>query len=210
MDDLQKALESHFRFTGGHRRSDNLPYLASQTTRADGRVHLALTMRDMGFTKGVEIGCRYGASAQMWKDAMPDLDFTGIDPYEAYHHVSQERQDKIYKGAMENAEKFGFKIIRARSLDALDQFEDGSLDFVNIDGDHTFDAAVMDIICWSKKVGEGGLVLVHDYCTFENSGVIKAVDGYTHCHKIEPWYVTRDREPTAFWQQGTDQGGYLS
>jgi len=209
MDNLQKALEKHFRFTGGHRRSDNLPFLAtSEPRRAEGRKQLALTMRDMGFGKGVEVGCRYGACAMIWREAMPSLDLTCVDPYETYHHVSQERQDLIYAGAQENAAKYGFKIIRARSLDVVDQFPDGSLDFVNIDGDHTFDAAVQDIIRWAHKVREGGLVLVHDYCTFEQSGVIKAVDAYTHCHNIDPWYVTRDMEPTAFWQRGSERAGW--
>ena len=52
-----------------------------------------------------------------------------------------------------------------------------------------------------------GLVLVHDYCAFGMSGVIPAVDAYTHCHKIDPWFVTRDMEPTAFWQRGTEKAG---
>jgi len=53
----------------------------------------------------------------------------------------------------------------------------------------------------------GGLVLVHDYCAFGMSGVIPAIDSYTHCHWIDPWYVTRDQEPTAFWQRGAERTG---
>ena len=208
MLDLQKALEKHFRFKRGHRRPDNLPYLAtSEPGRSNGRVQLALTMRDMGFKMGVEIGSRKGHSAVIWKEAMPDLNLICIDPYAAYHGRSQESQDAIFREAMEKAEKHGFTLFREASLDAVDSFVDGTLDFVNIDGDHTFDAAVQDIIRWSHKVREGGLVLVHDYCTFEQSGVIKAVDSYTHCHRIDPWYVTRDLEPTAFWQRGAEKCG---
>jgi predicted O-methyltransferase YrrM len=164
-------------------------------------------MNDMGLKKAVEVGSRYGESAILWKTNIPDLDLTCIDPYRAYHRVSQERQDLIYKGACENARKHGFKILRKASLDAVDDFEDGSLDWVNIDGDHTFDAAVQDIIKWAPKVREGGLVLVHDYCAFGMSGVIPAVDAYTNCHRIDPWYVTRDLEPTAFWQRGAERAG---
>ena len=29
--------------------------------------------------------------------------------------------------------------------------------------------------------------------------VVQAVDAYTHCHSIRPWYVTREKEPCAFW-----------
>lgn len=205
MQDLRKALEKHFRFMGG---KDNLPLLATpQPRKAGGRVQLAKTMADLGVRKMVEIGCRYGASAQLWRENIPDLDLTCIDPYAAYHRVSQERQDLIYAGACENAEKFGFKLLRKASLDAVDDFEDGSLDAANIDGNHTFDAAVQDIIKWAPKVREGGLMLVHDYCAFGLSGVMDAVNGYCHCHWIDPWYVTRDQEPTAFWMRGAERAG---
>ena len=199
MLDLRKHLNQHFRFIGG---LDNLPELATARDRGrrdtKGRLNLARVMNDMGLTKGVEVGSRYGASAILWKETIPELDLTCVDPYRAYHRVSQERQDLIYAGAKENADKYGFKILRAASLEAVDLFKDGELDWVNIDGDHTFDAAVQDIIRWAHKVRVGGLVLVHDYCAFGMSGVIPAVDAYTHCHRIDPWYVTRDLEPTAF------------
>jgi len=208
MHDLRKALEKHFRFIGG---LDNLPELATSLyrRRSDGmgRVSLAKTMNDMGLTNGVEIGCRYGASGMLWKEHIPELKLICYDPYRAYHRVSQERQDLIYSGAMENAAKAGFTIVRMPSLQAVDCHQDGSLDWVHIDGDHTFDAAVQDIIHWAPKVREGGLVLVHDYCAFGMSGVIPAVDAYTNCHRIDPWYVTRDMEPTAFWQRGAERAG---
>ncbi len=208
MPDLRKSLEKHFRFIGG---KDNLPILATSRyrRRSDGmgRVALAKLMNDLGLKKAVEIGCRYGASGMLWREHIPNLDLTCIDPYRAYHRVSQARQDLIYAGAQANAEKSGFKIVRKASLDAVDDFEDGSLDWVNIDGDHSFDAAVQDIIKWAPKVREGGLVLVHDYCRFGLSGVMPAVDAYANCHWIDPWYVTRDMEPTAFWQRGAERAG---
>ena len=205
MKDLRKHLERHFRFIGGR---DNLPLLATAMPRkAGGRIQLAKTMADMELTKAVEVGCRYGASAKLWREHIPNLDITCIDPYRAYHRVSQARQDLIYTGAQENAAKFGFKIVRKASMDAVGDFADGSLDWVHIDGDHSFDAAVQDIIQWAPKVKPGGLVLVHDYCAFGLSGVIPAVDSYTHCHWIDPWYVTRDMEPTAFWQRGSERAG---
>jgi hypothetical protein len=98
--DFRQHLERHFRFIGG---LDNLPLLATAPRRNGGRKELALTMADMGLVKGVEVGCRYGASALLWKEFIPGLTLTCYDPYRAYHRVSQERQDKIYAGAQENA-----------------------------------------------------------------------------------------------------------
>lgn len=205
IENLRLRLEKHFRFMGG---KDNLPILATAMPRKNGgRVQLARVMADMGLTKAVEVGCRYGASAKLWRENIPGLDLTCIDPYRSYHRISQRRQDEIYAGAQENAKEFGFTLRRAASLDAVDDYEDESLDWVHIDGDHSFDAAVQDIIRWAPKVRIGGLVLVHDYCAFGGSGVIPAVDAYCHCHWIDPWYVTRDMEPTAFWQRGTERAG---
>jgi predicted O-methyltransferase YrrM len=208
MLDLREHLNKHFRFQGG---LDNLPILATSLRRGRsdtrGRQTLGKVMNDMGVKKMVEVGTRYGASAILWKQHIPDLDLTCIDPYRAYHRIRQESQDKIYAAACLHAEQYGFKLIRKASLDAVDDFEDESLDAVNIDDDHTFDACVQGIIRWARKVKKGGLVLVHDYCAFGLSGVMWAVNGYTHSHKIDPWFVTRDLEPTAFWQRGAEKAG---
>jgi hypothetical protein len=83
-------------------------------------------------------------------------------------------------------------------MDALSLFEDGSLDFVFIDGNHTFDFAMMDIICWPKKVKSGGLIMVHDFYPFDNCGVWNAVQAYSHSHNLH-CYTTKEHEPTAYW-----------
>jgi len=203
---LYQALKRHFRFVRG---KDNLPILATpRAGRNNGRLGLANTMADLGFTRGLEIGTRYGQSARTWLDIIPGLELVCIDPYQAYHHTRQSEQEKIYADAQANlAEYRNVALLRITSRAAVHSFEDGSLDFVYIDGDHTFDEAAQDIIQYAPKVRPGGLVLVHDYCSFLRSGVIQAVDAYTHCHRIEPWYVTRDYEPTAVWQRGTERAG---
>lgn len=209
MPKLYDILNKQFRFNGGR---DNMPILATpRDGRERGRQAIAQVMAELGFTRGMEIGTKYGQSARIWAEAIPHLTLVCIDPYKAYHHSNQEKQDKIYEDAKRNiarhAEETGAEILldRRESLEVVSSLEDEIVDFVNVDGNHTFDACVQDIIQWVPKVKPGGLVLVHDYCTFRLSGVIRAVDAYTHCHRIEPWYVTRDYEPTAFWQRGTER-----
>ena len=75
------------------------------------------------------------------------------------------------------------------------------VDFVYIDGNHNFDPVMMDLICWAPKVHENGLVMLHDYCAFTHAGIMDAVNAYTRCHRIDPWFVTRDAVPTAFWRK---------
>lgn len=206
MPEFRSVLKRYFRVMGKE-SEDNLPILARQL-RKGGRKQLAHVMHDMGFTMGIEIGTRWGHSAAMWCETIPGLNLMCIDPYLAYHtRTSQKKQDEVHAGAQERLAKYDVDLVRRPSQDpeVWGSIADGSVDFINIDGDHTFDAAVLDIIHYVPKVREGGLVLIHDYCAFKLSGVMQAVDSYTHCHRIDPWYVTKDDNPTAFWQKGVEK-----
>jgi hypothetical protein len=57
---------------------------------------------------------------------------------------------------------------------------------------------MLDIILWSKKVRKNGIIACHD-CYGGETGVEKAVEAYTHSHHIDPWYVTKELQPTAYW-----------
>lgn len=203
MAELYDLLSKYFRFNRGH---DNLPILGTpRTGRERGRLQLGQVMNELGFRTGIEIGTQYGGSAKIWCEAMPGLDLTCIDPYIGGMSRKQHHQDKAYVEAQKNAKRFGFKLLKMKSMEAVDRFEEESVDFINIDGDHRFDTCVQDIVRYVPKVRPGGLILIHDYCTFKAAGVMKAVDAYTHCHRIDPWYVTRDYEPTVFWQRGAER-----
>ena len=83
--------------------------------------------------------------------------------------------------------------------EAFDAMPDVSLDFVYIDGDHSFDHAMLDLILWSRKVRPGGIVAGHDYYRFRGAGVVNAVDAYTTAHQIHEWFLDDQRETTFFW-----------
>jgi predicted O-methyltransferase YrrM len=180
------------------RHNQGYPLNSSRGTR----LMLVEFMATLGLKKGVEIGCWRGDFAKIMAQNMPGVDLTEIDPWSGYKWHSQEEQEKYYQAAVDNLKPFpNVKIMRTTSMDALSSFADGSLDFVNIDGNHDFDYAITDLIFWTKKVRSGGLILVHDYDA-HNTGVIRAVDSYTHCHFIAPWYVIREsgvHPATAFW-----------
>lgn len=199
MVDLQDAIKKKFRI---HKGKDNLPILAmsQKSPRKKGRVMLAELMGEVGLTNGVEIGTRSGGSAILWCKYNPNLILTCVDPWVKYYHErSQEKQDIVFKRAINNLSSYNVKIRRIPSFEALKEFKDESIDFVHIDGNHRFDYCCSDIIFWSQKVKRGGLILIHDYCAFNQNGVMEAVNAYTRCHNINPWYVTRSKSPTAFW-----------
>ena len=101
-------------------------------------------------------------------------------------------------------------------MDAVNRFEDNSLDFVYIDANHTEPFVTQDITEWSKKVRPGGVVSGHDYYSGskDNRGtrffdVIKATHKYTKDNNIKPWFVlglgerlpglVKDRSRSWFW-----------
>lgn len=193
---MHESIRKKFRFARG---KDNLPYLATANPRGSGRHRLAELFNEFGYTEGVEVGVRRGGSAQIWFENNPKLHLTCVDPWAAHKRWKQDKQDEFFKMAVENLTKYNVDILRMTSMEALQKFDDESLDFVHIDGNHDFDFCCPDIIYWSMKIRKGGMIVIHDYIHFHRAGVIAAVDAYTHTHHIDPWYVTRDRLPSAFW-----------
>lgn len=201
--ELLEALVKHFHIPRG---MDVLPIVAMPHTGRDmGRHQLAKAMNDYGCRRGVEIGVGGGRSALIYHGGIPDLHLVGIDSYPAGVQRNERRQKRYYAKAKERYDERGFELIKKASLEVVDDFEDESVDFVHIDGDHTFDFVMQDIIRWAPKVRKGGLVLCHDYCPTKRGGIVKAIDAYVYCHRIEPWYMTRDCNPTAFWERGIER-----
>jgi len=172
-----------------------MPRLLKKGTRND----LGIVCHRLGYKVGAEIGTRKGIFAESLCQQHPGLHLYCIDPWMAYNYVSQRRQEQIYPHAVERLSAYNATLVRKTSMDAVDDFSDESLDFVYIDGNHKFDFVMCDLICWSKKVRQGGIVALHDYRPGEWAGVVAAIDAYTASHDIRPWYVTRETEPTAFW-----------
>lgn len=95
--------------------------------------------------------------------------------------LGRKQQDAYIKFA-EQATAFAKdrrQIMLMDSVLAAQQFADGSLDFVFIDADHSYEGCHADIEAWRAKVKPDGVLGGHDY---ENPdcpkfGVTRAVDG---------------------------------
>lgn len=55
-----------------------------------------------------------------------------------------------------------YTIIRLSSSEAVPLFEDSSIDFLHIDGNHSEQASVIDVISWLPKVKSGGVICFDD------------------------------------------------
>lgn len=162
-----------------------------------GRDNMAELFAELGFIVGVEIGVRDGGYSKTLMEANPNLLLYGVDPYEPHQgyrdHVRKSTFEAFEKEAHDKLDGFkNYHFIRDYSDKAVERFDDNSLDFVYIDGDHSFYNCTQDIELWSKKVRHGGIISGDDY--FKHKGnarihVYQVVNGYTEAWGIKPWFV---------------------
>lgn len=154
---------------------------------------------------GAEVGVREGKNALAMLQSMNIKSLYLIDHWKEYteasgHVITQEQQDNFFKNMSQILYTFCDKIIirRMSSADASDIIEDNSLDFVYIDGDHSYEAVKNDMKLWFKKVKEGGFLCGHDFGNPCTPDVAKAVKDFSSengltVHKLDDidWLIFR-------------------
>jgi hypothetical protein len=116
----------------------------------------------------VELGSHYGVSFFSFCEAAqafsPDTFIYAIDTWEGDSHASYYEQDVFDQVAQhwERHHKLRSQLIRSTFDDALNYFEDGSIDILHIDGLHTYEAVLHDYQSWLPKLKPNSLVLFHD------------------------------------------------
>ena len=136
---------------------------------------------------GAEIGVEYGENALR---ILLNLDIQIlylIDPYELAVKENKEQgvfstKDEaisVMKIAQNSLQQFSSKIrwIKKLSQDVSSEIPDTSLDFVYIDGNHSYDAVYKDLQVYWEKLKLGGLFAGHDW-NAPGSGVKEAVETF--------------------------------
>lgn len=131
---------------------------------------------------GVEIGCSIGDTSEWLLQSLPTLKWTGIDPYANYIDWNGNNLNNL-QSQFEAFEKRIMarypdrtNFLRMTSDEASDHIEDNSLDFVFIDGLHTYEQVKIDCQNFYPKVKRGGLFAGHDYTIVD--GVHQAVNEF--------------------------------
>ena len=110
----------------------------------------------------------------------------------------QAKWDDCYLRVTDKVKALGnrFELIRKRSWECADLLPE--LDFVELDGDHSYDGVWKDIECYEKKLVHGGLICGHDYYgkTYWIEGVYKAVNEYAEVHGRE---LHADKDAWTWW-----------
>ena len=120
---------------------------------------------------GVEVGVNEGENIFEIAKNNSKLKIYGVDPYKIQKEnilYNEEYNDEslsiIKRKILKESLKYpNLKIIIDRSDNASKQFDKESIDFVFIDGDHSYESVKTDINCWEPKVKEDGLIMGHDY-----------------------------------------------
>lgn len=137
----------------------------------------------------VEVGCWLGESssymARRIKESGKKIEFFCVDTWKGSEGIAWMKpyldrcggdmlpawkRRMVDRGVAEYATP-----IQLPSVEAAKQFEDESLDFVMIDGDHQYEAVKADIDAWLPKVKHGGVLAGDDYDEQSHPGVVKAV-----------------------------------
>ena len=125
----------------------------------------------------VEIGTWLGKStrfmAQLIKDSGKKINYWVIDTFKG------SPEEKIHADIIKEISKDGsirkafdknmvglkryMKVIESDSVKAASQFKDESLDLVFIDGDHSMNAVIEDILAYYHKLKTGGIMAGDDY-----------------------------------------------
>lgn len=135
----------------------------------------------------VELGTHTGVSYSAFCQAIKELNlntkayaidsWTGDEQTGFYgNEIFEDFQDFNSR----NYESFS-TLIRSRFDDSVQEFEDGTIDLLHIDGCHKYEQVKHDFETWKSKVSERGVVVFHDTDVFRDEfGVWKLWEEISH------------------------------
>lgn len=138
---------------------------------------------------GVEIGVLNGDHSKKIYDFFKtkfDFNFYLVDPWKTSSSFNEYEEIFLEKCYLNVKKKFNdykkITILRQTSVEASNNFENESLDFVYIDGNHNYDYVLKDLEIWFLKLKSHGVLFGDDYS--RNYGVHKAVSEFSFKHKL--------------------------
>lgn len=158
--------------------------------------------------EGAEIGVLNGEMSAQLLRGHGLLNLTMVDRWSrhqddptdpAFYNRPQNFFDTAYAKALKTTDFAASRrrILRKPSIEAAREVKDGSLHFVFIDADHSYESCKADIEAWLPKLLPGGVLGGHDYnrLQYPREGVKRAVDEFaaSGSHALE-----MDRDNTWF------------
>jgi hypothetical protein len=149
---------------------------------------------------GVEVGVAEGTTTEYLLQTLPTLRMFGVDSYPVYIDWNDTQPD----GDANKAEMLRkvdpymerYNHIYEDSDDAVKMFDDESLDFVFIDGLHTYEQVLKDCKNYYPKIKNGGFIIGHDFARIQ--GVNKAVREFANSIGKE---ISNAKQDLWYWQK---------
>lgn len=118
---------------------------------------------------GCEIGVCHGFTTEYFLKNIPNIKkIYAIDPYPTYVDwngvkLTEERQQETKNRCAKRLSNYSnIDLIYNTSSDFVSNIQDNELDFIFIDGDHSYEATLADIKNYWPKVKTGGIFAGHD------------------------------------------------
>ena len=131
---------------------------------------------------GVEVGVCNGVTSELYAQEIPNIKkLYAVDNYPSFvdwdgTRVTEERQAETMHRCEERLSKYSnIEFVYKSSVEFGESLENDSIDFVFIDGDHSYEATLKDIQTYWPKVKKGGVFAGHD---INLTTVTKAVEEF--------------------------------
>jgi len=139
-----------------------------------------LLNKKMLMGRGVEVGVLDGKHANIILENWKGKHYYGVDPFCDPSVTRGNKKIIVYgfsKGGWEsvrknaenqlNPHRYRATLLPVDSVTGSQQFLDGVLDWVYLDGRHHYEAVLEDIQVWLPKIRKGGVMAGHDYSGHE-------------------------------------------
>lgn len=129
-------------------------------------------------------------------DLWAEID-TGI---QGKYYASQEIWDQRFTEIQESFKNYNVKFIRDLTYNIVNYIESKTLDWVYVDGDHTYNGCMKDLQAVKSLVKDDGMILGHDYRPAwrkrPNWGVVESVNEFVEENNYFLSVVTKETFPS--------------
>ncbi len=115
------------------------------------------------------------------------------------YFTSQLEWDKRYKAVQEKLSRYNVEFLRTLTYNICNHVKPGTLDWVYVDGDHSYEGCQKDLQAVNDCVKQDGFILGHDYVDhdkYSSWGVVNAVNEFVEENNYYLTAVTTEQFPS--------------